>query len=75
MHNAALLTLQLVFTGVLIALLLGGVWILKNHQRHFGVDPDIPSENSGSRAYNKLQVIVVWLHAILLAGGFVLLLH
>ncbi len=75
MHNTALLTLQLVATGVFLALLFGGVWVLKNHQQHFGVDPDIPSDNPGSRAYNKLQVIVVWLHAVLLTGGFVLLLH
>ena len=49
--------------------------VVRNYQQHFGVDPDIPSDNPGSRAYNKLQVIVVWLHAVLLTGGFVLLLH
>lgn len=75
MQNNALLTLQLIATGLFILLLFGGVWILKNYNRLFGVDPDMPSENISSLTYNKLQVIALWLHALLLTGAFALLLH
>lgn len=75
MQNDALLTFRLIFTALFIALLFGGVWILKNYQRLFGIDPDMPSENSSSRGYSKMQVLVVWLHAVLLTGAFALLLH
>ena len=75
MQKNALLGLQLISAAVFILLLFVGVWILKNHQRLFGVDPDIPSESSGARNYNKLQVIALWLHALLLTGSFALLLY
>lgn len=75
MQNNALLTLQLISSALFILLLFGGVWILKNYQKLFGVDPDMPSENSSSLTYNKLQVITIWLHALLLTGAFALLLH
>jgi hypothetical protein len=75
MQKNALLGLQLISAALFILLLFVGVWILKNHQRLFGVDPDIPSESSGARNYNKLQVIALWLHALLLTGSFALLLH
>lgn len=75
MQNNALLALQLISTALFILLLFGGVWILKNYQRLFGSDKDMPSENSSSLTYNKLQVIALWLHALLLTGGFALLLH
>ena len=57
MQKNALLGLQLISAALFILLLFVGVWILKNHQRLFGVDPDIPSESSGARNYNKLQII------------------
>jgi hypothetical protein len=60
----------LIFTGLFVGVLLGGVWILKHYQKLFGVDPEMPSENSSSRSYNKMQVLVVWLHALLLTGAF-----
>jgi hypothetical protein len=72
MQPDALLILRLIFTGLFIAVLLGGVWILRNQHQLFGVDPEIPSENSSSRSYNKMQVLVVWLHALLLTGAFAL---
>ncbi len=75
MQKNALLGLQLISAALFILLLFVGVWILKNHQRLFGVDPDIPSESSGARNYNKLQIIALWLHALLLTGSFALLLH
>ena len=74
MQKNALLGLQLISAALFILLLFVGVWILKNHQRLFGVDPDIPSESSGARNYNKLQIIALWLHALLLTGSFALLL-
>ena len=75
MQKNALLGLQLISAALFILLLFVGVWILKNHQRLFGVDPDIPSESSDARNYNKLQIIALWLHALLLTGSFALLLH
>jgi hypothetical protein len=75
MQNNALLVLQLISTALFILLLFVGVWIFKNHQRLFGRDKDMHSENSSSLTYNKLQVIALWLHALLLTGGFALLLH
>ncbi len=58
-----------------IAVIFGGLHLLKNYERLFGVDPNQPSENSSSRSYGKVQALVVWLHAMLLTGGFAFLLH
>ncbi|RFC41736.1 MAG: hypothetical protein DVB28_002212 [Verrucomicrobia bacterium] len=75
MQNNALLPLQLISTGLFLLLLFGGVWILNKYKRLFEFDPDMPSENSSSLNYNKLHVIALWLHALLLTGAFALLLH
>ncbi|MGB8170097.1 MAG: hypothetical protein WCF18_21515 [Chthoniobacteraceae bacterium] len=67
--------IRLVFTFLFIATLLAGVYLLRNYQRLFGVDPNMPSETGSSRAYSKVQVFVVWAHAAALTGSFALLLH
>jgi len=59
------------FFGVLLT----GVYLAKNYQKLSGVDPNMPSENSSSRAYTKLQVFLIWAHALLLTGMLSLLLH
>jgi hypothetical protein len=75
MQNDVLLFFRLIFTGLFIGVLLAGVYLFKNYQRLFGVDPNIPSENGSTRAYSKIQVFSVWVHALLLTGAFALLLH
>jgi hypothetical protein len=75
MQNNVLLGLRLISAALFIVLLFVGGWMFRNHQRLFGVDPDIPRETSGARNYNKLQVIALWIHALLLTGSFALLLH
>jgi hypothetical protein len=75
MQRNALLGLQFISAALFVFLLFVGVWIWKHHQRLFGADPDIPSESPGARDYNRLQVVALWLHALLLTGSFALLLH
>jgi hypothetical protein len=75
MQNDVLLLFRFVFTGLFLATLFAGYYMFKNFQRLFGVDPNIPSENGSARAYSKIQVFSVWIHAVLLTGAFALLLH
>ena len=75
MQNDPFVFVRLIFTGAFFLTLLAGVFLFKNYQRLFGVDPGMPSENSSSRAYTKVQVFLVWLHFVVLSGSFALLLH
>ena len=75
MQNDALFLFRMIFTGLFFATLVVGYYIFKNYQRLFGVDPNIPSENGSARAYSKVQVFSIWIHAVLLTGAFALLLH
>jgi hypothetical protein len=75
MQNDALLFIQIVFTGLFVMSLLAGVYLFKNFDRIFGVDPNMPSEGPSSRAYSKVQVFSVWAHVVVLTGAFALLLH
>ena len=52
-----------------------GGWLLCNYQRLFGVDPDMPSENSSARAYSQVQIFALWAHALVATGAFALCLH
>ena len=61
----------LAFLGTLVA----GVILLKNADRLFGTDAEMPSENSSSRSYGKMQALVIWAHVALLTGAFAFLLH
>ena len=75
MQNDVLLFIRLVFTGLfLVTLLVGGV-LVKNYQRLFGIDADMPSETGSSRAYTRVQVFLVWAHFVVLTGSFALLMH
>ena len=67
--------IQLIFGLFFFLVLAGGGLIFANYQRLFGPDPNMPSENSSSRAYSKVQIFVIWLHALALTGAFALLLH
>ncbi len=57
------------------AVLVSGVYLARNFEKLTGVDPSIPSENSSSRTYGKLQIVLIWAHALLLTGMLSLLLH
>jgi hypothetical protein len=67
--------IQIIFGLLFIIVLLAGGYLVANFQRLFGPDPLMPSENSSSRTYSKVQAIVIWLHALALTGAFALLLH
>jgi hypothetical protein len=67
--------IQLIFGLLFLIVLAAGGFLFANYQRLFGPDPNMPSENSSSRAYTKVQVFVVWVHALILTGAFALLLH
>jgi len=66
---------QFIATLLFIGTLLAGLYLLRNHERLFGVDPGMPSETSSSRAYSKMQAFVVWAHAAALTGAFAFLMH
>ena len=67
--------IQLTFTLLFLGTLVAGVYLLRNSQRLFGVDPSVPSETGSGRAYSKMQAFVVWAHAAALTGAFAFLLH
>jgi hypothetical protein len=72
--NATLfLCLRIIFTGLFIVTLVAGAWILKNREKLFGVDPQMPYENSGGRLYSKTLIFVIWAHAVAITGGFALM--
>lgn len=46
--------------------LAAGVYMIKNHQRLYGYDPELPRETSGERVYSKAQLWLIW--ALLVKG-------
>jgi len=75
MQNDAFLVFRLLAAVVFIAALYAGYYMLKNYQRLFGVDPNMPSEGASSRAYSQVQVFSIWAHVLLGSGAAALLLH
>jgi hypothetical protein len=75
MNQEALRLFQAIFTGLFLMTLIAGGYLVLNFHRFFGPDPNVPSENSSSRSYSRMQALMVWLHATLLTGAFALLLH
>jgi hypothetical protein len=73
--DSAKLVIQSIFSGLFILVLCAGFYLFRNSERLFGVDPAVPSENSSSRSYSKMQVFVIWVHAFFLSGSLALLLH
>ena len=73
MPNEAILFIRIIFTGLFLVTLLAGVYLFKNYEKLFGVDPGMPSENGSHRAYSKVQIFSIWGHAVLLTGAFALL--
>ena len=67
--------IQIVFIAIFIGVLLLGGYVIANFNRFFGPDPNIPSETSSGRTYTKVQIILVWLHAVAISGALAFLLH
>jgi hypothetical protein len=66
---------QIVFSLLFLGTLLGGGYMFANFNRFFGPDPHIPSETGSARTYTKVQVVLVWLHAVVITGALASLLH
>lgn len=75
MQNEAVIVIRLIASGVFIAALYAGYYMLRNYQKLFGVDPNMPSEGPSSRAYSQVQVFTIWAHVLLASGAFALLAH
>jgi hypothetical protein len=73
--DAFFLFVRLVFAGLFLATVIAGIYLWKNYERLFGLDPNMPSENDSARAYSKVQVFSVWAHVFLLTGAFTFLIH
>ena len=67
--------IQIVFFALFLGTLSIGGYVVANFNRFFGPHPELPSENSSSRTYTKVQVILVWLHAVGITGALAFLLH
>ncbi len=68
------LGLRIIFTLLFLATLAAGVYGAKNYQKLFGTDPAMPTDTRSNRNYTKLLVISVWAHAVLITGGFAVML-
>jgi len=75
MPPEAVSLVRLIFIGLFLATLFLGAFLTLNYQRIFGADPNVPSENESSRSSSKVQVVMLWLHAVGLTGAFSLLFH
>ncbi len=75
MQSNASAFIHFVFVLAFLGTLVAGVILLKNADRLFGTDAEMPSENSSSRSYGKMQALVIWAHVALLTGAFAFLLH
>jgi hypothetical protein len=64
------LVVRSVFSVLFVAALLAGVFLFKNFERLLGSDPQVPTDNAGSRGLNKVQVISIWLHILAITAAF-----
>ena len=70
-----LLFFRVISIILFFSLLAGGVYYAKDFMKLGQSDPGMPSENSSSRTYTRLQVFLIWIHGLLLTGMLSLLLH
>lgn len=61
MNALPLYPLKIFFVTGLLVTLVAGVYLFKNHEKWFGLDPDKPAETSGERTYTKAQMFICWL--------------
>jgi hypothetical protein len=66
MQNDPLLPFR-IFSGAALAVsIMALVFVMKNSDRFFGIDPNVPSETSSGRTYNRFLVVIALLHAVVL---------
>jgi hypothetical protein len=75
MQNHSFDLIRIAFSVLFVLSLVGGGYLFANYERFFGADSNVPSENSSSRAYSKVQVVMIWVHVVGLSGALALLLH
>jgi len=75
MQTDSFFAIRIIFSILFFGALAAGVFLFKNYEKLFGVDPNMPSENSSSRAYRKVQVFAIWAHVVALLGAFALFLR
>ncbi|MEO8351703.1 MAG: hypothetical protein ABI680_08225 [Chthoniobacteraceae bacterium] len=75
MQNDFFLIFRILAALIFLASLYAGYYMLKNYQKLFGVDPNMPSEGASSRAYSQVQVFSIWAHVLLGSGAAALFLH
>jgi len=75
MKPEAVLMVRMVAAVIFVGSLYAGYYMLKNLQKLFGPDPDMPSEGPSSRAYRTALVFIVWGHVLIASGGFALMFH
>ena len=68
------LLFRLAAFSIFLVTLYAGYYMLKNYQRLFGVDPDLPGEGQSARAYFKVQIFAIWAHVLLGSGAAAILL-
>ncbi|HEX8313076.1 MAG TPA: hypothetical protein VF614_17255 [Chthoniobacteraceae bacterium] len=75
MPSEVLLFFRLLAASLFVLTAFAGIYLARNYQRLFGVDPSMPSETGSSRAYSKVQIFAIWAHVLFATGAFALLLH
>lgn len=64
MQPLPMLPLKIFFISGLVCTLIAGIYLLKNYEKWFGLDPDKASETSGERTYSKAQMVICWVIAM-----------
>ena len=63
-HADSVLPLRIFFSACLVAVVLAGVYVLKNRKRFFSRDPNVTGDHYGARNLRLWQVILVWILAV-----------
>jgi hypothetical protein len=66
-HMQTEMIVRIVFSGLFIGVLAAGYYLFKNFEKLFG---EGPYENSGASGLNKVQVIAIWFHALIITAAF-----
>jgi hypothetical protein len=64
MQNDPLVMFRFVAGFFLVASITAGALVMKNAERLFGVDAEVPSEGASARTYSALLVYAVLAHAL-----------
>lgn len=63
-----MLLLKVSFAICLVLIILGGIVMLKNFDRWFGLDAQAPSDNESAVLLNKSQAVIIWIFSIKLCA-------